>query len=364
MQGSLDHEKPSVSIILPTYNRAAFLPQAFASIRAQHFSDWELVIVDDGGTDNTAELVAEFARTIEQPVVFIRQENQGPYGARNTGLDKARGRYIAFFDSDDLWLPHHLRDCVDALEKNPDVDWVWGACKMVEHPSGKVLAESTFYVDGKPRPFMRLRHKRIGMLHLIDDPDAARCQILHGFYCGLQNSVIRSRLFAGYRFPTHLRNEAEDQVIVLASAKRGFRFGYLDQVHVVYQVHADNSSGAAQGATLEKRVKVMKSMIQGFEDMRAKVTLTPRENRALNRRLSDDLFWQLGYALFWQNGRRNDALASFRQALRIRPWHWRFWKTYVAAAVRTKFRSTRKGDYRPGTGIVTPAASPVPCDRQ
>jgi glycosyltransferase involved in cell wall biosynthesis len=340
MQGSLDHEKPSVSIILPTYNRAAFLPQAFASIRAQHLSDWELVIVDDGGTDNTAELVADFARTIEQPVVFIRQENQGPYGARNTGLGKARGRYIAFFDSDDLWLPHHLRDCVDALEKNPDVDWVWGACKMVEHPSGKVLAESTFYVDGKPRPFMRLRHKRIGKLHLIDDPDAARCQILHGLYCGFQNSVIRRKVFltelirrsTGYL--SRMR-AGEDQAIVISSLKSGFRLGYLDGIHVLYQIHAENSSVAAQGGSVDRRVKIIESLLVGFMEMRRVLSLTWNEKRALGQRLSGDLFWIIGYSLLWENGRRREALRYFRKALRIRPWHWRFWKTYLAAALRT-----------------------------
>src|SRR5262245_12220586 len=97
---------PAVTSILPTYNRARFLPQAFASIRSQTFTDWELIVVDDGSTDNTRELVEELTRGWPQPVRYHRQDNQGAYGARNTGLDLSIGECVAFFDSDDVWLPY------------------------------------------------------------------------------------------------------------------------------------------------------------------------------------------------------------------------------------------------------------------
>src|SRR3712207_6270965 len=102
----MTNHNPTVSIILPTYNRAKFLPQAFGSIRSQTWTDWELIIVDDGSTDETPEFLKELTANFQQPVRYICQENQGAYGARNTGLDHAIGKYIAFFDSDDLWLPH------------------------------------------------------------------------------------------------------------------------------------------------------------------------------------------------------------------------------------------------------------------
>jgi len=190
---------PAVSIILPTYNRASFLPEALSSIRAQTWEDWELIVVDDGSSDGTAEVVRERTAGWSQPVRYVYQENQGVAGARNTGLDLATGRYIAFYDSDDLWLPHHLRRCVEALDAHPQVDWVFGACRIIELESGRVLAPTTFEVDGRPRPFRRLQGRRSGDLFIIQDPEATRCQILHGLYCGLQNSLIRRRLFEGYR---------------------------------------------------------------------------------------------------------------------------------------------------------------------
>src|SRR5438876_6417290 len=106
-------------------------------------------------------------------------------------------------------------------------------------------------MNGTARPFLQLRGRISNRLHVIDDPEAANCQILDGLYCGLQNSVMRRPVLEGYRFATHLRNEAEDQVVVIRSLKMGFRFAYFDKVHVIYSVHGENSSGAAQNGSLE-----------------------------------------------------------------------------------------------------------------
>jgi len=95
-----------VSIVLPTYNRAQFLPAAFASIANQTFTDWELVIVDDGSTDNTADVVRSFEAT--QPVRCVRQENRGAYAARNRGLDEATGRY-SLVNTCNEWIGAGLR---------------------------------------------------------------------------------------------------------------------------------------------------------------------------------------------------------------------------------------------------------------
>src|SRR5690242_12360951 len=96
-----------VTIILPTYNRARFLPAALESIRRQEYVAWELIIVDDGSTDETASLLPSLVNDIPQSVIVVRRENGGAYAARNTGLEMVNGQYVAFFDSDDLWLPHH-----------------------------------------------------------------------------------------------------------------------------------------------------------------------------------------------------------------------------------------------------------------
>jgi glycosyltransferase involved in cell wall biosynthesis len=103
---------PKVSIILPTFNRADTIMRAIRSVQAQSFQDWELIVVDDGSTDNTMALLAG----IDARITLIRQENRGFTEARNTGIRAGSGDYFAFLDSDDEFLPHHLELCVAFLE--------------------------------------------------------------------------------------------------------------------------------------------------------------------------------------------------------------------------------------------------------
>jgi len=110
----------TVSIILPTYNRADTIVRAIESVQAQTFQDWELIVVDDGSTDGTAELI----ENLEPRMVLIRQENRGFTEARNVGIRASSGKYLAFLDSDDEFMPHHLELCVAFLEAHPDEQFV------------------------------------------------------------------------------------------------------------------------------------------------------------------------------------------------------------------------------------------------
>jgi len=109
-----------VSIIMPTFNRADTIMRAIRSVQSQTFEDWELIVVDDGSTDNTAARI----EGCDPRLKLIRQENQGTAGARNAGLRASAGSYIAFLDSDDEWLPHHLELCVSFLEAFPREQFV------------------------------------------------------------------------------------------------------------------------------------------------------------------------------------------------------------------------------------------------
>jgi glycosyltransferase involved in cell wall biosynthesis len=326
--------QPLVSIILPTYNRRAFLPQAFESIRGQGVADWELIVVDDGSTDGTGDLVATLAAGQFQPVRYVYQQNQGFSGARATGLGLATGKYVAFFDSDDYWLPHHLADCVGALEAHPEVDWVYGACRMVDFRTGRVLQPNTFYHDGRPWEFLRLRAHRVGGLCIIEDPEAARCMIRGEFHCGFQNSVVRRDVFAGGHLCPRDRNVVIDQLIIARALKAGVRFAYFDNVHVVYHVHDQNCSAVGR-QDFDKLMRIMREEVWCYEVLGREPDLTRAERRAISQRLGGVYFWNIGYALLWQHGRRADALRMFAKGLRLWPWSLPCWKTYLLAKLRT-----------------------------
>ncbi len=107
---------PLISVIIPTYNRSWILKDAVDSVLSQKFTDFELIVVDDGSTDSTSELLSAY----KDRIIKIRQENRGVSSARNSGLRAASGLYVAFLDSDDMWLPEKLSSQVDFFESHPE----------------------------------------------------------------------------------------------------------------------------------------------------------------------------------------------------------------------------------------------------
>ena len=108
-------EKPLVSVIIPTYNRGWILTEAIDSVLAQDYKDFELIVVDDGSTDNTREILDTYG----QDIIVLRQANKGVSAARNRGIAAAGSQLVAFLDSDDLWLPGKLWRQVDFFNLNP-----------------------------------------------------------------------------------------------------------------------------------------------------------------------------------------------------------------------------------------------------
>lgn len=112
---------PSISVILPTFNRAQFISQAIESALRQTHPPDEIIIIDDGSTDDTGKIVAGFGKKIK----YVWQQNQGPAAARNHGMRLARGDFFAFLDSDDLWMPNKIKAQLAFFSQNPEVDFVF-----------------------------------------------------------------------------------------------------------------------------------------------------------------------------------------------------------------------------------------------
>lgn len=109
---------PFISVIIPSFNRAPVLERAIYSVLRQSFTDFELIIVDDGSTDNTEELVKEIFKNYQQ-VYYFKTDNQGVSAARNFGAKKAQGQWLAFLDSDDEWFINKLEAQIEVLKQNP-----------------------------------------------------------------------------------------------------------------------------------------------------------------------------------------------------------------------------------------------------
>lgn len=148
---------PSVSVVIPTFNRARFIGTAVQSVRDQSHACTEIVIVDDGSTDDTAQVVAALGEGIR----YVKQANAGPAAARNRGILEATGDLVAFLDTDDRWLPDKTALQVDILRRNPSVALV-SADMAIEDGTGARLVDSNFVLrqlqtlfadlDGQPVP--------------------------------------------------------------------------------------------------------------------------------------------------------------------------------------------------------------------
>ena len=114
---------PTISVIIPSYNTAPLIANCLDSVFAQSFSDFEVVVVNDGSPD-TAQLEEALCPYLGK-IVYIVQENKRAAGARNTAIGKARGEFLAFLDSDDSWFPDHLASQVELFRKDPALDLVY-----------------------------------------------------------------------------------------------------------------------------------------------------------------------------------------------------------------------------------------------
>ncbi|MGC8774235.1 MAG: glycosyltransferase family 2 protein [Chlorobaculum sp.] len=117
--------QPAVSVILPTFDRAPLLASAIESVITQSFTEWELIVVDDGSSDNTFEIVDAFIRQ-HANIRYMKHRNRKAALSRNAGIQAAFGRYITFLDSDDLYLPEHLESRLRLLESMPEVRLISG----------------------------------------------------------------------------------------------------------------------------------------------------------------------------------------------------------------------------------------------
>lgn len=128
---------PQVTVVIPCFNQASYLPYAVESVLAQTLGDFEAIIVDDGSTDETPQIAASFT---DSRIRYVRQENRGLAGARNTGIRHARADLIALLDADDLWHPRFLATMVSTLDAHPEAAATYCGFQYIDrdgHPVGK-----------------------------------------------------------------------------------------------------------------------------------------------------------------------------------------------------------------------------------
>ncbi|RMH54462.1 MAG: glycosyltransferase family 2 protein [Candidatus Hydrogenedentota bacterium] len=266
-------ETPLVSVIMPTYNRAAYIRDAIESVLAQTHTNHEIIIIDNFSQDETETIVAEYRKKHDN-IVYRKFANNGVVAAsRNAGMKVARGRYIAFLDSDDLWVPEKLEKQVRILEENPEVFLVYS--RFYIKKESKVVG-----IGPKHQKLYRgaVFEKLFGSVNFI----------------GCLTVMIRNDKKEKYYFNTDKKLIAFEDYEMWLRISRKHKVEYIDEPLAIYRMHRDNLSSNLR-SYYEKNLYFMKLY----------------ENR-VPRRLLLERYWKfyLHYCLLWLFRRTKDAVAG------------------------------------------------------
>lgn len=201
------NSQPLVTVVIPTYNREAVVLRAVESALQQTYRNIEILVVDDGSTDHTVQALSVFQTRIQ----ILRQTNQGASAARNRAIVEARGKYVAFLDSDDEWLPTKLERQIALLESRPDLSFV--AC--LSKNERKTYAE----YDSQDSHFLKF--------------------IRQPFTSNVTRYVVRRECFEQHGLFDTSINGPEDLEMWLRLLKNGCRFGYVAEPLVIYSYSQD-----------------------------------------------------------------------------------------------------------------------------
>ncbi|MCU4840863.1 glycosyltransferase family 2 protein [Bacillus cereus] len=158
--------QPLVSIVTPSYNASSFIKETIQSVQSQTYKKWEMIIIDDVSKDNTCELIKEEIKKDDRIRLIELEENGGAAIARNTGINCAEGKYIAFLDSDDLWLPEKLEKQV-AFMQNNDLAFSFTSYQIMNQDG--ILTDKVVHVPDKINYNELLKNTIIGCLTVMLD---------------------------------------------------------------------------------------------------------------------------------------------------------------------------------------------------
>jgi glycosyltransferase involved in cell wall biosynthesis len=292
---------PIVSIIMPAYNVAPYIGETIDSVFAQTFTDYELIIINDGSPDTVA-LERVLGPSMSR-IRYVKQQNLGAAAARNEGLRAARGEFIAFLDADDLWLPNYLEEQMKFIRKN-DYDLV---CADAMHFGDSPLAGMTYmeaHMDRAPNE---------GDVTFLGLVSAEQSLITSG------TVVRRSHIIDVGLFDERLRN-SQDFDLWLRLLRHGSRSAYQRQLLLRYRCHQNSLSGDEINRT-ERQLRVYDKIEESFE-------LTAEERPAVLKAIDNRralLEFELGKH-YLERGDFGKSHEAFSRANGRR----RSWKTLVA----------------------------------
>src|SRR5690554_967859 len=243
----LQNPNPLISVVIPTYNRADFLKEAIDSVLAQTYPNFEILVVDDGSTDNTRDILKEYSQ--EPRFRYFYQKNQGQSVARNYALSEARGDFVCFLDSDNRWLPYKLEVSLQAFRDHPDVSIVYGDIITINEKGQEVSRQNMRRYSGRITPY------------LFQD----NC-------VSMNTSMTRRQCFNEMGGLEVGRRAADDYELWLRFSAR-YKFLYIREFLAEYRV-MENQISSNKDRRFQSNREIMENFVRRFPD-----ALTPAEQK-------------------------------------------------------------------------------------
>jgi glycosyltransferase involved in cell wall biosynthesis len=296
---------PKISAVIPTYNLSPLVGQAVASVLSQDFNDLEVILVDDGSTDDTREVISAIG---DPRIRYFYKENGGLASARNFGIAKASGEFVAFLDADDLWPQNYLSVMIGALENSNDYGVAYCAMTQV-------------YPDGRQVRAYRAEYCLSGWITK---------QLFNKSFVFCQAAVFRRQVLRDFCWDESLRASSDNDVLLRLSLATKFLF--VPDIEIIRRVRRDSISSrhSSSSLTCEK--------IRGLE----------RFYRVYGQKCIPDAQakWRLGSVYkatarrFYNFGATTAAIYLFKRAIRYDPLRFSTYTGLLKAVIRKAGKDT------------------------
>ena len=298
---------PKVSVVIPTFNRAHLVRESIDSVLNQTYRDIEVIVVDDGSSDDTARVVNSYG----EPVRYLFQENKGQGAARNTGIRAAKGEYVAFLDSDDLWSPTKLERQVLLLTRNVAVPFVYCDAEYFDDESGRLLYRSC-------------------QLLKLYEGDHVGGRLLVSNFIPAASPVVRRTIFeeVGYFDEDRLLQGSEDWEMWLRIAAR-HPIAVIREPLARYRLHAGNMVGRGYGDPLrwcDRRTAVIQRAVHFASDVYG-----PFSDKAMGATLLETAKFLL------EQDRHGEARTMIQKAMLHVPRWWRVYLLWLLTFVSSSW---------------------------
>lgn len=288
-------EHPLVSVVIATYNRSGFLPETVESILQQEFQGYELIVVDDGSTDETRKVLEPYGSRLR----YIYQDNRGPSAARNVGVRNARGSWIAIQDSDDLSTPDHLKTLYDYVREHPDCGMVFANGSYLERPEHH---RKTIIPVQKSQ---RLAQEGVRLVDLFE------------------KSVVRLQAALISKASYNAVGGHDESLRICMDLDLSFRLfmtfpvAHLDRVVFQYRKHQGNI-GRNEELRLMENIRVIDKLLKEFPDARNLLGQRRIDRRTAYR------YYRLAKSR-WKRKQFDEAREAIRRAASLCPYSLKYW---------------------------------------